>query len=293
MASPHGSFSSNPFADGSEPAPPPSSTLVLLNIRNHVPVTLSAEDGNFRQWRSFFELTIKKFGLLNHIDGTVDAAAMLDDAEWLQIDSSIVSWLYSTVSKEIWNDVNRPGATAYSAWKAITGQFLDNSLQRAVFAQQEFHSLFQGDMTIGEYCGHLKRLADTLYDCGAAVSDPALVINTLRGLNNKFSQAIAVLSNMSPPPTFLYTKSYLLQEEHRIKHSLKMEAQTALLAAHDITKSPSAPSPPAPSNASAGGERGSGDRGDRRKKRKAADNRPRNPSSGGPSATPPQWASSP
>jgi hypothetical protein len=264
---------------------------VLLNIRSHVPVTLSAEDGNFWQWRSFFELTIKKFGLLNHIDGTIDAAAMLDDAEWLQIDSCIVSWLYSTISKEIWNDVNRPGATAFSAWTAITGQFLDNSLQHAVFAQQEFHSLFQGDMTIGEYCGRLKRLADTLYDCGAAVSDPALVINTLRGLNNKFSQAIAVLSTMSPPPTFLYTKSYLLQEEHRIKHSLKMEAQTALLAAHDITKSPPAPSPPAPSNTSAGGDRGGGDRGDRRKKRKAADNRPRNSSSGGTSATPPQWAS--
>ena len=42
-------------------------------------------------------------------------------------------------------------------------------------------------MNISEYCGRLKRLADTLYDCGAAVSDPALVINTLRGLNNKFS----------------------------------------------------------------------------------------------------------
>jgi len=143
----------------------------------------------------------------------------------------IVSWLYSTVSKEIWNDVNRPRATAYSAWTAITSQFLDNSLQRAVYAQQEFHSLFQGDMNISEYCGRLKRLADTIYDCGAAVSDPALVINTLRGLNNKFSQAIAVLSTMSPPPTFLYTKSYLLQEEHRMRHSQHMEAQTALMAA--------------------------------------------------------------
>ena len=210
MASPSGSSSSNPFAGPADPAPPAASTLVLLNIRNHVPVVLSSDDGNFRQWRNFFELTFQKFGLVNHIDDTVDAAAMIDDPEWLQVDSCIVSWLYSTVSKEIWNDVNRPCATAYSAWTAITSQFLDNSLQRAVYAQQEFHSLFQGDMNISEYCGRLKRLVDTLYDCGAAVSDPALVINTLRGLNNKFSQATAVLSTMSPPSTFLYTKSYLL-----------------------------------------------------------------------------------
>jgi hypothetical protein len=196
---------------------------VLLNIHSHVPVVLSADDDNFRQWRSYFDLTFKKFGLVNHIDGTVDAAAMLEDPEWLQIDACIVSWLYTTVSKEIWNDVYKPRINAHAAWTAITGQFLDNSLQCAVYAQQEFHSLFQGDMTISEYCGRLKHLADTLYDCGAAVSDPALVINTLRGLNNKFSQAIAVLSTKSLPPTFLYTKSYLLQEEHRIRHSHQME----------------------------------------------------------------------
>jgi hypothetical protein len=96
---------------------------------------------------------------------------MRDDPEWLQLDACIVSWLYSTVSKDIWNDVFRPTNTAYAAWSAITGQFLDNSLQRAVYVQQEFHSLFQGDMSVGEYCGRLKSLADSLYDCGATVSD--------------------------------------------------------------------------------------------------------------------------
>jgi hypothetical protein len=240
-------------------------------------VTLSTDAGNFRQWRSFFELTVKKFGLLRHIDGTVDAAAMHDDPEWLQLDACIVSWLYSTVSKDIWNDVFRPTNTAYAAWSAITGQFLDNSLQRAVYVQQEFHSLFQGDMSVGEYCGRLKSLADSLYDCGAAVSDQALVINTLRGLNNKFSQAIAVLTTMTPAPTFLYTKSYLLQEETRIKHSLQMEAQTTLIAARDtgssVVVNKTAPPPPPPSSAPTS-TAPSGGGGDRRKKRKA-DNRNR------------------
>lgn len=49
---------------------------------------------------------------------------------------------------------------------------------------------------MSEYCGRLKCLGDTIYDCGAAVSEPTLVINTLCGLNNKFSMAIAVLSTM-------------------------------------------------------------------------------------------------
>lgn len=301
MTSPTGSVTSNPFASSASSGGPPSAhTLVLLNIHNHVPVVLTMDDGNFRQWRSFFELTFNKFDLVNHVDGTIDAAAMIDDPEWLQVDACIVQWLYSTVSKDIWSDVYSPRTIAYSAWTAITGQFLDNSLQRAVYIQQEFHSLFQGDMSVAEYCGRLKRLADNLYDCGAAISDTALVINTLRGMNNKFSQAIAVLSTMKPPPTFLYTKSYLLQEEHRIKHSLQMEAQTALLAARDVPARDFPPKSapvsnitnpsPAPSNNAGGG--------DRRKKRKA-DNRPRPPASstnsaGGNSSTPPPpWAAPP
>ena len=80
MASPHGSADYNPFAS---PDPPPASSLMLLNIRNHVPVVLSADEGNFRQWLSFFELIVQKLGIANHIDGTVDAAAMFDDPEWL------------------------------------------------------------------------------------------------------------------------------------------------------------------------------------------------------------------
>ena len=160
MASPSGSSSSNPFAGPADPAPPAASTLVLINIRNHVPVILSSDDGNFRQWWSFFDLTFKKFDLVSHVDGSVAIAAMLNDPEWLHRLTPAYSWLYSTVSKEIWSDVYKPSALAYTAWTAITRQFLDHSLQRTVYAQQEFHSLFQGDMTIGEYCGRLKRLAN-------------------------------------------------------------------------------------------------------------------------------------
>jgi hypothetical protein len=131
-------------------------------------------------------------------------------------------------------------------------------------------------MGIAEYCGRLKHLADTLYNCGATVSDPALVIDTLCGLNNKFSQAIAVLTTMNPPPTFLYTKSYLLQEEHRIRHSQQMEALTALLAAAPNNQAlrPALSSPP-PSQLSTNNSN------DRRKKRKANDGRNRQNTSGG------------
>jgi hypothetical protein len=84
MASPSGSISSigTPFIAAAKLAPLLASTPVLNKIHRLVPVSLATDDGNFRQWRSF-EPTFKKFGLMNHIDGMVDAATMFDDPEWL------------------------------------------------------------------------------------------------------------------------------------------------------------------------------------------------------------------
>lgn len=59
-------------------------------------------------------------------------------------------------------------------------------MQHVVYAQQEFHSFYHGDLSIIDYCSHLKDLADIMHDVGALVSDMALVLNTLCGLNPKF-----------------------------------------------------------------------------------------------------------
>ena len=144
--------SGNPFAPLSPGAPPPAATIALLNIHGHVPVTLDMNAANFRQWRMFFELTFKKFALTSHIDGSLDAILMRHDPEWLQIDACIMSWLYSTVAKPIMDHVYKPQANAYDVWTSITNLFLDNSLHRAVLAQQEFHNLYQGDLSVAEYC---------------------------------------------------------------------------------------------------------------------------------------------
>lgn len=105
-----------------------------------------------------------------------------------------------------------------------------------------------------------------MYDVGAAVTDTALVINTLRGLNSKFSETITVLGAQKPPPSFLYIRSYLMQEEKRIRHTLQMEASTALLAAgsNSSTARKSSTNPPSPQPNGGG---------DRRKKRKAYNSR--------------------
>ncbi|CAN6218245.1 unnamed protein product [Urochloa humidicola] len=85
------SSGSNPFAAAPAVAIT-ATTAQLINIKSHVPVTLDLGDSNFSTWRTFFLIAFRKFGVLDHVDGTRFSNLMLDDAEWTQIDTCIVSW---------------------------------------------------------------------------------------------------------------------------------------------------------------------------------------------------------
>jgi hypothetical protein len=126
-------------------------------------------------------------------------------------------------------------ATAFSAWNAVRGLFLNNASQRAVYALQDFHCLQQGDLSVHDYCCRLKRLADTLTNVGHPITDQDLVVNTMCGLSNKFTNALGVINAMNPLSSFLWVHSYLVQEETRLDRSHKMETANMLLAAGGST----------------------------------------------------------
>jgi hypothetical protein len=151
--------------------------------------------------------------------------------EWTQIGHCIVSWIYLTVSKTIHDMVFQRRATTFSVWHTVRGLFLNNATQRAVYALQDFHSLKQGDLSVGDYYCRLKCLADTLVDVGNPVTDQDLVANTMRGLSSNFSGALGVINAINPLSSFLWVHSYLLQEEAHMDRTHKQEAASALLAA--------------------------------------------------------------
>jgi histone deacetylase 1/2 len=199
-------------------------------------------------------VTCRKFGLLDHVDGSLDAKIMEIDYSWTQIDQCIVSWLYTTISPDVLNAVMQPSNSAASLWNAINELFLDNRLQRAVYAKQEFHNLVQGEMTITAFCTRIKCLADTLRDVGSPVDDRDMLINLIRGLNESFGHCIAALTFRPEGLTFAKARSSLLLEERRLLHSTRQGQQAALLAAgQSLTASPPAA---APSTNNSGGYRG-------------------------------------
>lgn len=85
-------YLSNPFLqETAEPAPLAASTVNLINFRAHVPITLDMAEANYSAWCTFFELTLRKLGLLDHVNGTIDAPLKRHDADWTQIDNCVVS----------------------------------------------------------------------------------------------------------------------------------------------------------------------------------------------------------
>jgi hypothetical protein len=44
-----------------------------VNIRAHVPIVLDFTENNFSMWSAFFDATLHKFVIIDHVDGSIDA----------------------------------------------------------------------------------------------------------------------------------------------------------------------------------------------------------------------------
>jgi len=216
--------------DDYEVIPANADRIQGISIRHHVPVILDMDEGNFGQWRLFFDSTLCKFGLQGHVRYvTADADRT---GEWRMVDACVVNWILATVSKGVFDIIRRDRHDAFTLWNAVIGIFQDNELQRAVYLEAELRTLQQGDMTINAYCTKLKRLADQLHDIGHPVSEPSQVLNLLRGLNPKYRYVKPVITSKYPPHTFMSARSFLILEELGADHDATAEAGQALTASH-------------------------------------------------------------
>jgi hypothetical protein len=123
------------------------------------------------------------------------------------IDHCVVNWIHTTVTKNVFDIIHKPRASAFTVWNDIEGLFRDNELQRAVYIKAEFRSINQ-------------------------VFEPSQVLNCLRGLHPKYRHIKPVITSKFPPHTFMSARSYLLLEEIQLNHDNKVESGHALYAGH-------------------------------------------------------------
>jgi hypothetical protein len=139
--------------------------------------------------------------------------------------------MYRTVSDAILNlAMTDDTQTASALWVAIGAVFQANKAPRAIFLSHEFHSMTQGDLSIDAYCVRMKEKADKLRNVGQPVSEPNLVHNLLRGLNEVYSNIADNIAG-TQPLSFATARHQLLLKEMCLQNEEQVRAATALLTA--------------------------------------------------------------
>jgi hypothetical protein len=172
--------------------------VVVNNIRSLVHIVLDIDSNHFNRWRNQFVLVLGKFSLQAHV-----LAAPAPSPDWDRVDCVVKSWILDSLTNDHAKIVSSQGATARDAWLAIESQFLGNQETRAIQLETKFRNFVQGDLSITEYYRCLKNMADDLTALGEVVTNRTLVLNVLRGLNERFTHIGALLRRARPFPTFL------------------------------------------------------------------------------------------
>jgi hypothetical protein len=120
-------------AFGDVVAPPLFATYAAVNVKQHVPITLSLERPNFSKWDAFFTALCGKYGLLGHINGTV--AARPADPSWSQPDTCVRGWMYDSVDDAVFDLTMEPTQGAYALYVSIEALFHANKESRAIILE--------------------------------------------------------------------------------------------------------------------------------------------------------------
>jgi hypothetical protein len=119
------------------------------------------------------------------------------------MDCVVRTWPFSTITDDLADTISEHHASARDIWLAIESQFLGNQATHALYADADFRTFCQGDLSVADYYWQYKCMAQDLRDLGQLVSDRTLVLNIIRGLNGRFEAISLHLRRTNPLPSFL------------------------------------------------------------------------------------------
>ncbi|GAU26412.1 hypothetical protein TSUD_278570 [Trifolium subterraneum] len=146
--------------------------LAVTNIKNSIPFVLEMEKDHYPMWAELFEVHARAHKVIDHIipqpgkekPAPTDATFEM----WTVLDSTVLQWIYSTISFDLLTTIMEKGSTAMAAWTCLAGLFEDNQHSRVVALEQDFSSTRMEDFpNVSAYCQRLKQHSDqaNLYLC--------------------------------------------------------------------------------------------------------------------------------
>jgi hypothetical protein len=163
---------------------------VVLNVRQLVNVMLDTMLTNYAIWRDLMLMTITWYSLADHV---LSDDAFTGDPAWTRMDAVVLCWLTNMLTLDLQDVVRERGRPVHHLWLTVLNQFLGNRETCTLHLDAAFRNFVQGDLSVTEYCRKFKGMADALADLGSPVDDWILVLNILRGLNQRFEHLGAII----------------------------------------------------------------------------------------------------
>jgi hypothetical protein len=102
------------------------------------------------------------------------------------MDSVVLSWLHGTITIELQDIIRNQADTARQAWLTLKDNSSGTRRLGHSTSTPSFTSSLRGALC-GEYCRHMKGMANSLRDLGESVDNGTLVLNLLCGLIPRYS----------------------------------------------------------------------------------------------------------
>ncbi|XP_060210437.1 uncharacterized protein LOC132637353 [Lycium barbarum] len=195
------------------------------------------ENSQYGTWAEHFKIYARSHKVLHHIipppkDKEKPAPKTDEEVElWTTIDTTVLQWIYSTISNDLLNTIIEPDATAMDAWDRLRDIFQDYQTSRAVTLEQEFTMTRMEDFpNASAYCQRLKSLADQLKNVGAPVMNSRIVLQLVSGLTEVYKGVGTQIRHAKLLPPFTEARSSLVLEECELAAMVSHGSGSAVVA---------------------------------------------------------------
>ncbi|GMI87222.1 hypothetical protein HRI_002391500 [Hibiscus trionum] len=193
-------------------------------------VNVCLNETNYLLWKQQVVLTIRGLGLEDYLDGSVKVPSkivhnragetVLNPAylQYVKQDSSLASWLLSTVSSSVLPQLVGSETTA-AVWSVVTSAYSTLSTTKIMNLHCRLRSLKKGSHTMREYTMAIKEICDLLGSCGNSVSQIEQIATILNGLPIEYEPTVAAITASKMAYTVDNVVSILVDAETRLEDS--------------------------------------------------------------------------
>ena len=195
------------------------------------PVTEKLTCGNYGMWYAQVSSTLKGAQLARYIkpstkppspfleDGTsddkkVDPVPNPEYVKWEAKDQQVLSYLFGSLSKEIFAQVSTC-TTAAELWAAIQALQASQSRARVISTRMALATTTKGTSFVVDYFVKMKGLADEMAAAGRKMEDEELVSFILTGLGDDFDSIVSTVAARVKPISIAELYAQLISYEQR------------------------------------------------------------------------------